>query len=168
MRLTGSVKRCAFAAVTLLSATICTPVGAGTGARPADALSPTGRWTAYQRGAAQRPPMGWNSWNAFGSNIDEAKLISAATTVVDTGLAKKGYRYIDLDDGWWLKRRLSDGRIIVRTNASCPGTSTTPIVPIPSSNSGAKPRSMVMPLRFSSGRRSVSTPVRARTSAVFP
>ena len=34
--------------------------------------------------------------------------------------------------------------------------------------SGAKPRSIVMPRRFSSGSRSVSTPVRARTSAVLP
>ena len=33
---------------------------------------------------------------------------------------------------------------------------------------GAKPSSMVMPRSFSSGRRSVSTPVRARTRAVLP
>jgi hypothetical protein len=57
---------------------------------------------------------------------------------------------------------------IVRTNASCPGTSTTPTVPMPGSSSGAKPSSMVMPRRFSSGSRSVSTPVSARTSVVFP
>jgi hypothetical protein len=57
---------------------------------------------------------------------------------------------------------------IVRTKASCPGTSTSPTVPRPSSAKGAKPSSIVMPRRFSSGRRSVSTPVRARTSAVLP
>ena len=34
--------------------------------------------------------------------------------------------------------------------------------------SGAKPSSIVMPRRFSSGSRSVSTPVSARTSAVLP
>ena len=56
---------------------------------------------------------------------------------------------------------------IVRTKASCPGTSTI-LISTPSSVSGAKPSSMVMPRRFSSGRRSVSTPVRARTSAVLP
>lgn len=118
----GPVKRCALAALTL-SATFSSPVGAGPGVRPVDPLSPTGRWTAYQRGAAQRPPMGWNSWNAFGSNIDEAKLIAAATAMVDAGLAKKGYRYVDLDDGWWLKRRLSDGRVIIRT-ANFPSAAT--------------------------------------------
>ena len=57
---------------------------------------------------------------------------------------------------------------IVRTNASCPGTSTTPIMRPSSSRSGANPRSMVIPRRFSSGSRSVSTPVSARTSAVLP
>lgn len=80
-----------------------------------DPLAPTGRWSAYTRGAAQLPPMGWNSWNAFGSGIDEAKLMGSARVIVDTGLAAKGYRYIDLDDGWWLKRRMPDGRIVIRT-----------------------------------------------------
>ncbi len=60
---------------------------------------------------------------------------------------------------------------IVRTNASCPGTSTIPSVPEnagSSSCSGANPSSMVIPRRFSSGSRSVSTPVSAFTSAVLP
>jgi hypothetical protein len=69
--------------------------------------------------------MGWNSWNAFGSAIDEAKLIGSAQVIVDSGLAAKGYRYIDLDDGWWLKRRASDNRILIRTDnfpsAAMPG-----------------------------------------------
>lgn len=81
----------------------------------ADPLAPTGRWSVYTRGAAQLPPMGWNSWNAFGSAIDEAKLMGSARVIVDKGLAAKGYRYLDLDDGWWLKRDLVTGRIVIRT-----------------------------------------------------
>ncbi len=69
------------------------------------------------------PPMGWNSWNAFGSDIDEAKVMGSAQAIVRHGLAAKGYRYIDLDDGWWLKRRLTDGRIIIRT-ATFPSAAT--------------------------------------------
>jgi len=42
---------------------------------------------------------------------------------VDTGLAAKGYRYIGIDDGWWLKRRQSDGRVLVRT-ATFPSAAT--------------------------------------------
>jgi alpha-galactosidase len=50
---------------------------------------------------AQTPPMGWNSWNAFGADIDETKLMASARLLVDSGLAAKGYRYVDIDDGWW-------------------------------------------------------------------
>ena len=41
--------------------------------------------------------------------------MGAAQKLVDTGLAKLGYRYINIDDGWWLKRRESDGRMMIRT-----------------------------------------------------
>ena len=54
---------------------------------------------------------------------------------------------------------------IVRTSPSWPGTSTTERRRPPARSSGAKPSSMVMPRAFSSGRRSVSMPVSARTSA---
>lgn len=94
-----------------------------------DPLAPSGRWSAYTRGAAQLPPMGWNSWNAFASDIDEAKLMGSARVIVDSGLAAKGYRYVDLDDGWWLKRSLPDGRIVIRTanfpSAAMPDGSTS-------------------------------------------
>ncbi|QIK80097.1 alpha-galactosidase [Sphingomonas piscis] len=78
-------------------------------------LAASGRWSAYTGGNAPLPPMGWNSWNAFASDIDEAKLMGSAEAIVKHGLAAKGYRYVDLDDGWWLKRRQPDGRIIIRT-----------------------------------------------------
>lgn len=81
----------------------------------ADPLAPTGRWSIDSRGSAALPPMGWNSWNAFNSDIDEAKLMASAQALIDTGLAAKGYRYVDIDDGWWLKRRMPDGRLIIRT-----------------------------------------------------
>jgi hypothetical protein len=80
-----------------------------------DPLAPTGRWTANERGAARTPPMGWNSWNAFGTRITEDKVMGAAQALVDTGLAKLGYTYVNIDDGWWLKRRTADGRLQIRT-----------------------------------------------------
>ena len=54
------------------------------------------------------------------------------------------------------------------TKRSCPGTSTTSFVSPSASSRNANPRSIVMPRAFSSGSRSVSTPVSARTSAVLP
>ena len=74
-----------------------------------DPLAPTGRWLAFAGGAAETPPMGWNSWNAFHTDVDEEKVMGAARAIVETGLAELGYSYINIDDGWWLKRRQSDG-----------------------------------------------------------
>jgi len=81
-----------------------------------DPLAPTGRWSGYTAGRATLPPMGWNSWNAFGTDIDEEKILGSAQRIVDTGLAAKGYHYINLDDGWALKRRQPDGHMIMRAD----------------------------------------------------
>jgi hypothetical protein len=81
-----------------------------------DGLAPTGRWSAYTAGRAQLPPMGWSTWNAFATDIDEDKIIGSAQRIVDTGLAAKGYRYINIDDGWALKRRMPDGHMIIRAD----------------------------------------------------
>jgi hypothetical protein len=85
-------------------------------AQDVDPLAPTGRWTAYASGQAKTPPMGWNSWNAFASAVDEEKVMGSAQRIVDSGLAQKGYRYINLDDGWAAGRRLSDGQLMIRTD----------------------------------------------------
>ncbi|WP_333927423.1 glycoside hydrolase family 27 protein [Sphingomonas sp. LR55] len=85
------------------------------GSATADPLAPTGRWSANEQGQAAVPPMGWNSWNAFNSGIDEEKILASAQALVDTGLSAMGYRYVNIDDGWWLKRRASDGRMVIRT-----------------------------------------------------
>jgi len=85
-------------------------------ARPAaDPLAPAGRWEGSTSGSASTPPMGWNSWNAFRTEVDEGKVLGAAQVLVDSGLAKLGYNHVILDDGWWMKRRTSDGRLQIRT-----------------------------------------------------
>ncbi|HIV79314.1 MAG TPA: NPCBM/NEW2 domain-containing protein [Candidatus Sphingomonas excrementigallinarum] len=82
----------------------------------ADPLAPTGRWSANQDGQAALPPMGWNSWNAFNSDVDEEKVMASAQLIVDKGLREAGYRYINIDDGWWLRRRQPDGRMVIRAD----------------------------------------------------
>ena len=49
---------------------------------------------------AQTPPMGWNSWNVWGLDLDEKKIREAADALVETGLADLGYVYVNIDDGW--------------------------------------------------------------------
>jgi hypothetical protein len=85
-----------------------------TGYAAADPLAPVAGWSAYTAGQAATPPMGWNSWNAFATNIDEAKILGSAQRILDSGLAAKGYRYINLDDGWVAHRRIPDGRLLIR------------------------------------------------------
>ena len=80
-----------------------------------DPLAPTGRWSANTDGQAATPPMGWNTWNAVYTDMDEEKVLASAKRIVDSGLAAKGYRYINLDEGWWDRRR-GDGRLLVRAD----------------------------------------------------
>ncbi|MDB5438142.1 MAG: alpha-galactosidase [Caulobacteraceae bacterium] len=97
-------------------------------------LEPEGRWSGIARGQALTPPMGWSSWNAFGMRISEDKILGVSTALTDTGLARLGYRYVNIDDGWWLKRRQPDGRLQVRTelfpSAAVGGAETTSFRPL--------------------------------------
>lgn len=42
--------------------------------------------------------MGWNTWNAFGDEINEQVVLDAAGGLVQSGLAAAGYRYVVIDD----------------------------------------------------------------------
>lgn len=61
---------------------------------------------------AQRPPMGWNSWNTFGANISEELIMGIADAMVEKGLRDAGYEYIVIDDCWSLKERDENGRLV--------------------------------------------------------
>lgn len=58
------------------------------------------------------PPLGWNSWNTFGEEINEKLIMESADTMVETGLLDAGYNYIVIDDCWSLHERDENGRII--------------------------------------------------------
>jgi alpha-galactosidase len=49
---------------------------------------------------ALTPPLGWNSWNAWGPLVDDAKVRAAADAMVSSGLAGEGYTYVNIDDAW--------------------------------------------------------------------
>jgi alpha-galactosidase len=62
-------------------------------------------------GLAPTPPMGYNNWSYFQCNINEGLILSQAKALVSTGLAKKGYDTITIDDCWMAKKRNSDGTL---------------------------------------------------------
>jgi len=49
----------------------------------------------------KRPLMGWSSWNTFGVDISEAIILETAQAMVTSGLKAAGYRYINIDDGFF-------------------------------------------------------------------
>ena len=57
------------------------------------------------------PPMGWNSWNTFGEDINEKVVLTMADAMVEKGYLEKGYEYLVIDDCWSLRERGSDGRL---------------------------------------------------------
>ena len=58
------------------------------------------------------PPMGWNTWNTFGINIDEKLIKESADALVETGLADCGYNYLVMDDGWSEHKRDENNRLV--------------------------------------------------------
>ncbi len=58
------------------------------------------------------PPMGWNSWNTFGPDINEQLILETADKMVETGILNAGYEYLVIDDCWSLKERDKNGRLV--------------------------------------------------------
>jgi alpha-galactosidase len=59
---------------------------------------------------ALEPPMGWNSWNKFGCNVDERLIRNTADAMVSSGMRDAGYEYVVIDDCWHGTRD-TEGRI---------------------------------------------------------
>jgi len=63
-------------------------------------------------GLAQTPPMGFNTWNTFQTNINEAMLKNMVDAYVSSGMRDAGYQYFVLDDGWMAMERDHDGNLV--------------------------------------------------------
>lgn len=59
---------------------------------------------------ALTPPMGWNSWNCWGLQVDEQRVKEAANFMADK-LRSHGWSYINIDDGWESDHRSADGTL---------------------------------------------------------
>ncbi len=62
--------------------------------------APAAKSAAASPAVAQTPPMGWNSWNYFGSRVADKDIRSAADQLVATGMKDAGYIYVNIDDTW--------------------------------------------------------------------
>ncbi|HEX5205729.1 glycoside hydrolase family 27 protein [Paractinoplanes rhizophilus] len=66
---------------------------------------------ALENGVARTPPMGWNSWNTFGCNINETLIRQMADAIVNSGMRDLGYQYVVVDDCWFNPNRDSSGNL---------------------------------------------------------
>jgi alpha-galactosidase len=71
-------------------------------AAPADALN---------NGLARTPPMGWNSWYSYRCQVTEQGVMANAHALVDSGLAARGYRYVNVDGCWEAPKRTAGGNL---------------------------------------------------------
>jgi alpha-galactosidase len=53
---------------------------------------------------ALTPPMGWNSWNHYGSRVSAEIVLANARAMVSSGLIEHGWSYLNIDDAWQGKR----------------------------------------------------------------
>jgi alpha-galactosidase len=49
---------------------------------------------------ALTPPLGWNSWNAWGNTVTAERVRLSADGMVASGLHRQGYTFINIDDVW--------------------------------------------------------------------
>ncbi|MDR6975812.1 hypothetical protein J2X68_002500 [Streptomyces sp. 3330] len=77
-------------------------------AQPGPARAATSRQIAVPTA-----PMGWASWNSFAAKIDHDVIERQVDAFVAAGLPAAGYRYINIDEGWWQGTRDSGGNITV-------------------------------------------------------
>lgn len=75
---------------------------------------------AVDNGLARTPQMGWNTWNAFGCNVDEALIIQTANMIQKLGLQDLGYHYINLDDCWSNGRNESANNSLIADSVKFP------------------------------------------------
>jgi alpha-galactosidase len=63
-------------------------------------------------GLALTPPMGWNTWNTFAGDCNEALVRETADAMAANGMRDAGYVYIVVDDCWSKKERDADGKLV--------------------------------------------------------
>ncbi|HLN00023.1 MAG TPA: glycoside hydrolase family 27 protein [Bryobacteraceae bacterium] len=88
------MRRAIFAAIILLTASL---------------LPLSAQETAFAGQLAPTPPMGWNSWDAYGLTITEAEFKANADWMAKH-LKPFGWQYAVVDEGWYLQNPESGGK----------------------------------------------------------
>ncbi|HUA28889.1 MAG TPA: glycoside hydrolase family 27 protein [Streptosporangiaceae bacterium] len=86
----------------LTAVALATPLAALSVAPGVTAVPAAQAATAYPPGGPdQTPVMGISGWSFLRLGADAAQIEGQASALVSTGLAAAGYRYVNIDDGWY-------------------------------------------------------------------
>ena len=70
------------------------------------------------------PTMGWSSWNTYRVHISDSLIMSQADAMVKLGLKDAGYKYVNIDDGYFGGRDSRTGQLLSHPkrfpNGLCP------------------------------------------------
>ncbi len=61
------------------------------------------------------PTMGWSSWNTYFARISDGLIRRQTDALVSTGLSRVGYRYVNIDDGFFAGRD-AKGNLLINTS----------------------------------------------------
>jgi alpha-galactosidase len=116
LRLAFSVRRAAYGGIAVLFAVACSedapPRGIENVAAPSEPAPAEGGPAPNEGALASTPPMGFNNWNAFGCDVNEALIKETADFFVSSGLKDAGYQYVNIDDCWSMMERGADGQLV--------------------------------------------------------
>lgn len=68
---------------------------------------------ALQAQEIELPTMGWSSWNTFALNISDSIIMNQADVMASTTLKDAGYKYINIDDGYFGGRDPKTGHLLI-------------------------------------------------------
>ena len=71
--------------------------------------------TGLDNGLGLTPAMGWNSWNKFNCFINETVIKQTVDQIVELGLDKLGYKYVNIDDCWMNWNRDAQEHLVANT-----------------------------------------------------
>jgi alpha-galactosidase len=96
----------------IVSGILCINCLANVQAQKADPVTDGKNGAPLTGELAPLPPMGWNTWNTFQTNINENMLKEMVDVYVSSGMREAGYRYFVLDDGWMSMERDANGSLV--------------------------------------------------------
>ncbi len=59
------------------------------------------------------PTMGWSSWNTYRVDISDSLIMQQADAMEALGLKKAGYKYVNIDDGYFGGRDQQTGQLLI-------------------------------------------------------